>query len=143
MQFAESGWENGWFEIPYEIEWRDVDGIGHVNNVTYFTFFEIGRTRYWQALSGTTGIRELQFIVAHAECNFRVQLELAQRIVIRTRIGEMRNSSFDFVYEIRTEDGRELAADGKVVAVFFSWTENRKVPITDELREKINAFQKR
>jgi acyl-CoA thioester hydrolase len=142
MQFSESGWDEGWFVVPHEVEWRDIDGVGHVNNVTYFSYFEVARTRYWHVLTGDTSIRELKFIVARAECNFRLQLEIAQRIRIGVRIGEMRNSSFDFLYEIRTEHGRELAADGKVVVVHFSWDENRKTPITDDLREKINTFQK-
>lgn len=142
MQHAESGWIDGWFVVPYQIEWRDIDGIGHVNNVTYFTFFEIARTRYWQALTGTTGIRQLDFIVARAECNFRLQLGLAERIRIAVRVSAMRGSSFDFDYEIRRENGRELAADGKVVVVLYSWKENAKQQITDDLRERINAFQK-
>ena len=142
MQFPESGWDEGWFVVPHEVEWRDIDGLGHVNNVAYFSYFEVARTRYWQALTGKRDLRQLDFIVARGECNFRMQLELAQHIRICVKIGEMRNSSFDFMYEIRTEHRRELAADGKVVVVHFSWTENRKTPITVELREKINAFQK-
>lgn len=142
ITYAEAGWEDGWLVVPYEIPWRDLDGLAHVNNAVFLTYFEIGRTVYWQQLTGRTGARDISFIVARAECNFRRQLSLAERIRIGVRIGEMRSSSFDFHYEIRTEHGRELAADGKVVVVLFSWEENAKRQISDELRREIESFQK-
>jgi acyl-CoA thioesterase FadM len=57
-------------------------------------------------------------------------------IEIRVRISEMRSTSFDTVYEIRLADGR-LAATGKVVVVLFDWETQRKKPISDELRRKV------
>jgi acyl-CoA thioesterase FadM len=53
----------------------------------------------------------------------------------------MRGTSFDFVYEIRKSGDGGLAATGKVVVVLFDWTANAKVPISDELRRKVRAFQ--
>jgi acyl-CoA thioesterase FadM len=54
----------------------------------------------------------------------------------------MRTTSFDTHYEIRTANGRQLAATGKVVVVLFEWKTQSKTAITDELREKVRLFQK-
>lgn len=146
-QATTSGWRDGWYVVPHEVTWRDLDGIGHVNNAVYFTFLEWARTKYWFALHGIDGrtdlgADDLGFIVARAECDFRVQLGLLDEIEIRVRIGEMRNSSFDFVYEIVRLRDAVVAATGKVVVVLYSWEERARVAIDPELRERVGVFQK-
>ena len=33
-----------------EVRFRDLDGMDHVNNAVFFTYFEQGRVGYWRAL---------------------------------------------------------------------------------------------
>ena len=47
-------WRDGWYVVPWDVMFRDIDAIGHVNNAVFFTFFEWGRTRYWFELQGGT-----------------------------------------------------------------------------------------
>lgn len=138
---ASSGWRDGWYVVPHEVTWRDLDAIGHVNNAVYFSYFEWARTKYWFALQGRSGIRELGFIVARAECDFRRQLSLGEQIDVGVRIGEIRSSSFDFLYEICKRDGGDIAAAGKVTAVLYSWDRNEKMHFTEEFRQRIRRFQ--
>ena len=63
-------------------------------------------------------------------------------VEIRVRIGDMRTTSFDTHYEIRTSNGQQIAAIGKVVVVLFDWKKQMKTAITDELRKKVRLFQK-
>ena len=122
--------------------WRDLDALGHVNNAVYLSYFEWARTKYWMELTGGTQPSDINFIVARTECNFRQQISFLEELELRVRIGEMRTSSFDFIYEIGRDSGRELAADGKVVVVLFDWEKNTKRVLDDSLRQKIAAFQK-
>jgi acyl-CoA thioester hydrolase len=135
-----TGWRDGWHVVPWNVIFRDLDGLGHVNNAVYFTYFEWGRTRYWFDLTGGHRPFDIGFIAAHAECDFRAQLML-EPIEIATRIGEMRTSSMDFHSEIRKAGGT-VAAVGKVVVVLFDWATQSKTAISDELRRKVRAFQK-
>jgi len=129
-------WENGWFVVPWQAIFRDVDTFGHVNNAVYLTYFEWARAQMWFDLTGVAGApTDIGFIVARAEIDFIAQIGM-EPIEIRVRISEMRTTSFDTVYEIRLGDG-QLAATGKVVAVLFDWQEQRKTPISDELRQKV------
>jgi len=126
--------------MPIDVQFRDIDAFGHVNNATYFSFFEIARTRYWLELVRGRGAADVTFIVAHAECDFLRQVGL-EPIEVLTRITELRNSSLDFIYEVRKSDGA-LAATGKTVVVFFDWETKSKRPITDEFRRRVEEFQK-
>lgn len=129
-------WENGWFVVRWQVIFRDVDAFGHLNNAVYLTYFEWARAQMWFALNGLQGVpTDIGFIVARAEVDFILQIGM-EPIEIRVRISEMRNTSFDTVYEIRLADGR-LAATGKVVVVLFDWENQRKKPISDELRRKV------
>jgi acyl-CoA thioester hydrolase len=141
-QRALPAWRDGWYVVPWDVTFRDVDVFGHVNNAVYFSYFEWARTRYWLDLLGLSKADDIGFIVARGECDFRRQIEM-EPIEILVRIGEMRDSSLDFVYEIRKTRGDVLAASGKVVVVLFDWTARAKTPITEELREKVKRFQQR
>ena len=127
--------------VPWQVIFRDLDTFGHVNNAVYLTYFEHARTRMWLALTGGEKATDVGFIVVRAECDFRHQLSM-EAIEIRVRIGDMRTTSFDTLYEIWTLAGRQLAATGLVVVVLYNWTQQVKTPITDELRHKVRMFQK-
>jgi acyl-CoA thioester hydrolase len=137
---AEAGWRDGWFVVPHQVVFRDVDAYGHVNNAVYFTYFETARTLLWFELAGAGGARDIGFIVAHVQCDFRLQIAL-ERIEIRTRVGQMRGSSFDFEHEIWKDDGQRLAATGKTVVVLFDWMQQTKRPIGEDLRLKVKSMQ--
>jgi acyl-CoA thioester hydrolase len=124
-----------------QVIFRDLDAFGHVNNAVFFTYFEWARTQMWLELTGRHDVRGVTFIVARAECDFRLQLEL-EPIEVRVRIQDMRTTSFDWVSEIRKTDGQQLAATGKVVTVLFDWEKQSKVPIADSLRTAIREFQR-
>ncbi|HEX7680152.1 MAG TPA: thioesterase family protein [Thermoanaerobaculia bacterium] len=134
-------WEDGWYVVPWQVIFRDVDAFGHVNNAVYLTYFEWARAQLWFALTGAAGVpADIGFIVARAEINFRLQIEM-EPIDICIRIDEMRTTSFDTVYEIRKRPNGMVAATGKVVVVLFDWKTQTKMPISDELRRKVQAFQ--
>jgi acyl-CoA thioester hydrolase len=133
--------ENGWFVVPWQVIFRDVDAFGHVNNAVYLTYFEWARAQLWFALTGAAGVpSDIGFIVARAEIDFKVQLEM-EPIDICVRIGEIRNTSFDTSYEIRKRPSGKVAATGSVVVVLFDWKAQTKMPVSDALRRRVRAFQ--
>jgi acyl-CoA thioester hydrolase len=139
MQRGEPYLENGWFVVPWQVIFRDVDAFGHVNNAVYLSYFEWARALLWFRLTGGSKPRDIGFIVARAEIDFRLQIAM-EPIEIAVRIGEMRTTSFDTVYEIRKGNGKEIAATGRVVVVLFDWKTNAKTPIGTELREKVQEL---
>lgn len=132
------GWSDGWYIVPWQVIFRDLDSFGHVNNAVFLTYFEWGRTRLWFSLTGGGLAEDIGFIVARAECDFKQQLGL-EPIEIRTRIGEMRNTSLEFLTEIRRDSGRQIAATGRVVVVLYDWKRQQKIPITDDFRQKVRG----
>lgn len=129
-------WRDGWYVVPYQVIFRDLDAFGHVNNAVFFTYFEWARTVWWLNLTGASEAHEIGFIVVRAECDFKKQIGL-EAIEIGIRIGDIRTTSFDTIYEIRTKGGTEVAATGSVVVVLYDWARQSKAAISDELRRKL------
>jgi acyl-CoA thioester hydrolase len=135
-------WRNGWFIVRHDVEFRDIDAFGHVNNAVYLTYFETARTLFWFDLSGGQNARDIGFIVARAEIDFRLQIAL-EPLEICLRVGEIRRTSFETLYEIRKNNGNDVAAHGKVVVVLFDWARQSKMEIGDDLRRTLAACSQR
>lgn len=134
-------WRDGWYVVPMQVTFRDIDAFGHVNNAVFFSYFEWARTVLWFEITGGEQAYDIDFIVARAECDFRDQIRL-EEIDVHVRIEEMRNTSLDFVYEIRKRADGVLAATGTVVVVLFDWETRSKKPIGAELRRNVLEIQR-
>ncbi|HEY6137854.1 MAG TPA: thioesterase family protein [Thermoanaerobaculia bacterium] len=131
--------KDGWYVVPWQVIFRDLDAFGHVNNAVYLSYFEWARAKLWFELTGGANARDISFIVARAEIDFKAQIGL-EPIELAVRVGEMRTTSFDTLYEIRNQNGKQLAATGRVVLVLFDWKRHAKLPIPDDLREKVRTL---
>jgi acyl-CoA thioester hydrolase len=129
-----------------EVQFRDCDPLGHVNNAVYVTYFEIARFAYCRDALGFTiedAVGSESFIMARVECNFRSQARLGDRLDVRIRVSEIGRSSFQFEYEIvQAADGR-VVADGKSVQVSFNYQAQRSIPVPESFRAKVERFEER
>jgi acyl-CoA thioester hydrolase len=129
------------FSTTAEVRWRDLDPMGHVNNAVYFTYLEQARIHYLRELglvpSDPSGIG---FILAEASCQFESPLQLGERVIIRTRVSQLRNSSFVFEYRAEAEDGR-LVATARTVQVCYDYQAGRPIPVPDEWRESVTDYE--
>jgi len=129
------------FSTTFDVRWRDLDALAHVNNAVYFTYLEHARVHYLRHLGlapdDPTGIG---IIMAEANCRYRSPLQLAERVTVQIRIAELRSSSFTFEYTITGGDGR-LAATASTVQVCYDYEAARPVRIPRFWREAITAFE--
>lgn len=122
------------FAIRFPVRFRDVDMMGHVNNAVYFTYMESARADYWRHVFGTS---ELNFIVAHAECDFKVPARYGDEIEVSIRTTSIRNTSFVWDYEMRNAATREVYALGKTIQVYFDYRTNKSLPVPEDVRAKL------
>ena len=72
--------------VPVDVRFRDMDSMGHVNNAVYFTYFENARIAYWRAVPGIRSRRNLDYILARAECDFRSPTTIEDELVCHVRV---------------------------------------------------------
>jgi acyl-CoA thioester hydrolase len=127
-----------------EVQFRDCDPLGHVNNAVYVTYFEIARFAYCRDALNFTAEDALgaeSFIMARVECNFRSQARLGDRLEARIRVSGISRSSFTFDYEIVHEADGRVVADGKSVQVTFDYKAQRSIPVPESFRTKVERFE--
>lgn len=140
-------------EIVIPVRFRDVDGMGHVNNAVFHTYLESARIAYWQKLyedrligrqgeeSPTLRLDEVAFILVRMECDFRGQIPFGDTVRVRIRCPRVGTKSFDFDYRIESLGGDVLYAEARSVQVCYDYELDRTVPATDDLRRRIAGLE--
>jgi YbgC/YbaW family acyl-CoA thioester hydrolase len=113
--------------------------MGHVNNAVYPTYFEAARFAWWQRAFGPTGLTDHGFIVARIEVDFRKPALPGERLLVQLRVEKIGRSSFTVVYQVLNARTRELLAEGKSVQVAYDYAQGTSVPISDDLRARLEA----
>ena len=129
------------FSVPIEVRFSDLDGMVHVNNALYFTYFEEARNAYWRRLRGGNSLRDLDFILARAECDFRSPAMFGEVLDVYIRVGEMKSSSFTFEYQIVERQSKRVVASGRSVQVLYDYSDKRAKQIPDDLCHAIAEFE--
>ncbi|WP_040805119.1 acyl-CoA thioesterase [Nocardia concava] len=130
----ESGYPVLW---PVPTRWADNDHYGHVNNVTYYSYFDTA-VNAWLIHATGTDIRELPAIgiVAETSCKFLDSLSFPDQLQVGIRIGRLGKSSISYELAIfrDTGDGLQIAATGTFVHVYVDEVTRKPVPIPDVIR---------
>lgn len=127
------------FTIRFPVRFRDVDALGHVNNAVYFTYMESARTEYWMRLFGLKTLQEIHFIVAHAECDFKIAAKYGDEVEVTIWTSSVKNSSFVWDYEIRNVVTSEIIAIGKTIQVYYDYNSRESMPVPPDVRAKLLA----
>jgi acyl-CoA thioester hydrolase len=98
---------------------------------------ESARTEYWLKTFGGQNLIDLNFIVVHAECDFKKPAHFGNEIEVTIRTSSIGNSSFVWDYEIKDAKSGELFAAGKTIQVFYDHKALKSSPVPAEIRDKL------
>jgi acyl-CoA thioester hydrolase len=124
-----------------EVEFRDVDAAGHVNNAVYLTYAETARIAYLRKVLGLETVDELAVIVANVNIDFRSPSYFGEQLAIGTRVPRLGTKSFEMEHEFRADD--RLVAEVGSVLVAYDYALGAAVPIPDDWRRKLEAYETR
>ncbi len=129
------------FSASIPIRYADIDAQRHLNNVAYFTFMEQARVDY----ARTVGFRQDEgfdsagMVVAEASCSYKASARLWETVTVWARVSHLGHKSFHFEYRLETEQG--VIATGRSVQVCYDYSRQQSIPIPDEWREAIIAYE--
>ncbi|MBA2615838.1 MAG: acyl-CoA thioesterase [Actinobacteria bacterium] len=122
-----------------EVEFRDLDGLGHVNNAVYLNYLENAKVEYFREVVGAGSLETLG-IVADVKIAFRSPAFFGEILAIGIRVGEVGTKSLRFDFEVRGPDER-LIAEGSSVHVAFDYETREPVAVPGEWRRRIEAYE--
>jgi acyl-CoA thioester hydrolase len=123
--------------MQVQVRFRDIDGMGHVNNAVYFTYIEAARTEYLYKLTGVGRVEQVDWIVASASMNYRRAVGYGDPLEVRVKPTRVGTTSFTLYYEIWDSAKGEVVADGETVIVMFDYAKRVKKPIAPALRAQL------
>ena len=130
------------YKTAIETRFADFDMMGHVNNATYFTFMEMGRTKYWNHAINwaweTTGV-----VIATASIEYIVPIFLKDNVSMYVRTSRIGRKSFDLDYLIiKVVNGKEVVCSkGKTTCVAFDYATKSSTLIPETEKEKMIQFE--
>lgn len=125
----------------FRVAFCDIDMLQHVNNATYVVWAETARCVYHaevlgESLTGANGI-----IVAKLEVTYERPLAYREQVAIGCRVTRIGRKSFDFLFEIWSEDTNQRAAYCHTTLVAFNFETKNSVIIPQKWRELIAAHE--
>jgi acyl-CoA thioester hydrolase len=113
---------------PITTRWMDNDVYGHVNNVTYYSWFDTAVNAYLiQQGALDTKRGEVIGLVVETQCNYFAPLSFPQTVTAGIRVERLGESSVRYEVGIFGED-ETTAAKGHFVHVYVDRLSRRPVP---------------
>ncbi|MEE2599900.1 MAG: thioesterase family protein [SAR324 cluster bacterium] len=130
-------------KIP--VRWGDMDSFQHVNNVSYFRYFESARIQYFEAIGFMDIVEQLGIgpILGSTSCFYRTPLTYPDIVYAGAKITEMHEKRFTMEYLIVSEHYRETAAEGTGVIICYNYQNNQTTQIPEIVHQAIEKLEGR
>lgn len=128
------------FENEIDVRYCETDAMGHINNVSYFIYFEQARVDFFRHLAGADAMDQFQFVLVSAGCDYIEQAYFGRPLTIRTVVSRIGNKSFTLDHEVVEKNSGKLIARGRAVVVVFDTETGRAQVVPDILKEKMEAY---
>lgn len=123
---------------PITTRWADNDAYGHVNNVTYYSYFDSAVNRYLIE-QGKMDIHNSPIVafVVNSQCHYLAPIAYPDHIEVGIYVKKLGNSSVTYGVAIFKSGESIAVAHGDFVHVFVEREHNRSVPIPDNIRSAL------
>ena len=128
--------------LSIQTRWSDNDIYGHVNNVTYYSYFDTV-VNCFLIDQGGLDIETDNVIGMAVEtmCKFNKPLAYPEVLEAGLRVGKLGNSSVRYEIGIFQEGAAEAAAMGHFVHVFVDRATGKSAPIPDAIRSALERIK--
>jgi|TARA_R100000655_G_scaffold69528_1_gene107732 acyl-CoA thioester hydrolase len=131
------------FPVFYPIitRWMDNDIYGHVNNVTYYSYFDSVINRYLIEEGGLDihNAPVVGFMVS-SSCQFRKPVAYPDALEAGVRVARIGTRSVTYEVGIFMENDTQAAAHGELVHVFVDRATQSSTPIPPGIREALERI---
>ena len=122
--------------------WMDNDVYGHVNNVTYYSYFDTVVNEHLIRAGGLDiGASEAIGIVVETACRFHKSLAFPDVVDAGLRVAAIGNASVRYEIGLFRRGDDEAAATGRFVHVWVDRADRRPVPVPARIRAALAELQ--
>jgi acyl-CoA thioester hydrolase len=125
-----------------DTRWMDNDAYGHVNNVTYYSYFDTAVNR-WLIERGLLDVQQNDVfgVVVETGCQFHASLTFPDRVTAGLRVAHLGTSSVRYEIGLFRNAEPMAAATGHFVHVYVDRLTRRPVAIPAPIRAALATLQ--
>lgn len=126
---------------PITTRWADNDVYGHVNNVTYYAWFDTAANRYLIEAGGLDIHHSpLVAYVVSSHCDYFRPVAYPERIEAALRVTHLGRSSINWEIGIFPEGADTACAQGSLVHVFVEQASQTSAAIPGPVRQALERL---
>ncbi|MBR6374850.1 MAG: acyl-CoA thioesterase [Alloprevotella sp.] len=131
-------------KMPIQIRFNDVDRYGHVNNNAYFSYYDLGKVDYFNAVMKHDIAKSTDIVpvVVNLQADFFFPVFYGDDIVVETCISHIGSKSFTLAQRAVNQDTGQVVCQCQTIMVCFSLEAKESVPMPQSFREAIENFEK-
>lgn len=129
--------------ISLPVQWGEQDALGHVNNVTFFRWWESARIAYSLKVGLIRENQPADFgtVLVAMKCDFRRQLTFPDTVHIGSRLSRAGNSSFDVAHRLISDRNPEVCAEAVSTMVYFDFAGQATCRLPSEVRQAMQELE--
>ncbi len=127
---------------PIQLRFNDFDALGHVNNSVYFSFYDLGKSTYFdKVLPTVSASKEVGVVIANIQVSFVLPVYPGENVAVETAVVEIGNKSFKLFQQLIDVETNEVKCICHTVMVCFDAKTKTTRPISDEWRKAMADFE--
>jgi acyl-CoA thioester hydrolase len=133
--------ENYRYFLPIDTRWMDNDVYGHVNNVTYYSYFDT-IANHFLIREGGLDIHSSPVIalVVESHCSYRAPVAYPDSLRAGLRVDKLSRRSVTYGTAVFNRDANVAVAYGQFVHVFVDREQRNAVAIPDSIRDALSTI---
>ena len=128
--------------LSYQIEPRrsETNATGHIDHAVIPVWFENARSPIYELFNPGLSFRTWNTVIRKMDIEYLGQIFHDKNTVVRTSVGNIRDTSFEIIQELWQES--KLTATATTVIVHFDYDAKTKITIPGPVKEKLSLLQK-
>lgn len=125
-------------ETPIQQRFSDIDPFRHVNNVAQQTYFDVGKTDFYDKVLGTEVLTgDLRIVVVSTSTSFLGQVRMRDNVCVTTRCEKVGNKSMTLFQQLLV-DG-QVRSESRSVLVAFDFVRQVGISVPDAWRQRLSG----
>ena len=131
--------------LPLTTRWMDNDAYGHINNVTYYSYFDTVANHYLIHEGGLDILHSPVIgLVVESRCTYRAPLAYPERLRAALRVDSLGNRSVTYgiaIFRDGEPEDAPASAHGTFVHVFVDRVTRKATPPPERLRAALERLR--
>lgn len=127
--------------LPVQLRFNDIDILGHLNNIVYFSLYDLAKARFMEQLyEGKMDWNHVESVIANINCRYIKQIKFGEEIEVRSRLLRLGDRSFTILQCLVETPTQEIRSICETVMVCFDPKTGKSAPMRPEFRRALENY---